>query len=396
MKLFFLRNLCYFGSRQECENLSGVHLKAIDFQIPSNIKIIHLKTIKMKKLLLSTIMLVCVSTMANAQAITVYWDANYSGATKQFSESVSWIGNEWNDKISSIKVPRGWKIEVFQDANYGGASKIIESDWTVTNYDLSWNDKISSIKILRKEEVNNGITVYWDANFSGATKQFSESVPWVGNDWNDKISSIRIPYGWKIQVFQDANYGGASKYLESDWTVTGYDREWNDKISSIKIIAAPGHNRSHIEDPRHAVPPPNVSEPQRQPANEPGRDKPMLNSSHADNLYQNSRPQADNQSNGRGGNDAVRPTEAKRIIYTGGNVRGAFTHKNGGDWYNSSNEGTEDYFEIKRDEWSIYLKSNSGKTYQLDLFQKKVYLDPFGRNRREVYTIAEVEKQLRR
>lgn len=36
----------------------------------------------------------------------MYADDNYQGATKVVTSDTSWIGSDWNDRVSSIKVER--------------------------------------------------------------------------------------------------------------------------------------------------------------------------------------------------------------------------------------------------------------------------------------------------
>ena len=80
----------------------------------------------------------------------MYWDAGYGG--EQFpvlaNQSFSYIGDHWNDNMSSIKVFEGCKC-----------------------------------------------TIYWDAGFLGDSQTFDATshevdVPWIGDEWNDKTSSI--------------------------------------------------------------------------------------------------------------------------------------------------------------------------------------------------------------
>ncbi|HWA34183.1 MAG TPA: beta/gamma crystallin-related protein, partial [Cyclobacteriaceae bacterium] len=71
---------------------------------------------------------------------------------------------------------------------------------------------------------SQGVTLFRDANFSGPSVVITEDWDASSNmKWNDQISSIRIPAGYKIQVFEHTNFGGVSKTLSGDWTVTNGD-----------------------------------------------------------------------------------------------------------------------------------------------------------------------------
>ncbi len=187
----------------------------------------------MKKSVLATMALSLFCSLSLfSQGITLFWDANFSGESIVITSDWDATSNMyWNDQISSIRIPPGYKIQVFEHTNFGGASKTLSGDWTVTGN--SFNDFISSIKII--EYPAKGITVYRDANFQGDALEINSD--WDASSdmsWNDQISSIRIPAGIRIQVFEHVQFEGASKTLTHDWTVKGDD--FNDFISSIKFL----------------------------------------------------------------------------------------------------------------------------------------------------------------
>ena len=53
---------------------------------------------------------------------------------------------------------------------------------------------------------------------------------------NDDLSSIKVPFGYKVTLYWDDNFSGASKVITSDTSYVGND--WNDKASSIKVEKA--------------------------------------------------------------------------------------------------------------------------------------------------------------
>lgn len=82
-------------------------------------------------------------------------------------------------------------IYIYQDANYGGRSASLG----LGNFNLASlqakgfkNDDLSSIKCPWGYKV----TMYADDNFKGATKVITGDTSYVGNDWNDKVSSIKV------------------------------------------------------------------------------------------------------------------------------------------------------------------------------------------------------------
>lgn len=172
--------------------------------------------------------------------ITVYEHINFGGAFKTITSD--WDVNaskEWNDRISSIRVPEGYKIQIFENI-YSGASLILSADWSATeNSPEAFNDIISSIRIIAYPDVT-GITVYEHTDFAGNSKTINKD--WdlsLLKEWNKKISSIRVPAGYRIQVFENA-FSGQSRILSGNWSAAnGSAAAFNDVISSIKILSRP-------------------------------------------------------------------------------------------------------------------------------------------------------------
>lgn len=78
--------------------------------------------------------------------VIVYWDANFRGESWRTQYDQVYVGNHWNDQISSIRVLSGvW--EFFWDANYGGERmRLGHGDYAyVGNH---WNDQISSFRCV--------------------------------------------------------------------------------------------------------------------------------------------------------------------------------------------------------------------------------------------------------
>lgn len=83
------------------------------------------------------------------------------------------------------------KVTVYGDINYGGSAVSLE----VGEYNLSDmiamgipNDSISSLKV----PFGYKVTAYQDANFAGEAKVYTSNTSWVGNQYNDWVSSIKI------------------------------------------------------------------------------------------------------------------------------------------------------------------------------------------------------------
>ncbi|MQP24199.1 hypothetical protein GFJ94_03870 [Flavobacterium sp. LMO8] len=78
------------------------------------------------------------------------------------------------------------------------------------------------------------VTVYRDKNFTGVNSELSPGYHnfrdlGVGND---QITSIKIPRGYSVTVYTEANFKGRSKTYTKDVAYLG---DFNDRISSILV-----------------------------------------------------------------------------------------------------------------------------------------------------------------
>lgn len=84
-------------------------------------------------------------------SIEIFLDSEFSGGgSGEINQDAAYVGDVWNDKISSIKVCSGtW--EFFEDANFQGNSfRLTPGNYSyVTN---SWNDKISSFRQVGQDD----------------------------------------------------------------------------------------------------------------------------------------------------------------------------------------------------------------------------------------------------
>lgn len=184
------------------------------------------------------------SFSASAQDyITVYYDGDYGGSSHRLYDG-EYRADELgvgNDKISSIRIPSGFRITVYSDDNFRGRSRDFSS--SVRRMPSDFNDKISSIRVERRYGGNNygssnTVTLYEDGNFRGQSYDYTATGRWSAKDAfpNDRISSIRVPRGRQITVYVDDRQQGYSRTFTSD--VRALDYSLNDKISSIDIERA--------------------------------------------------------------------------------------------------------------------------------------------------------------
>lgn len=118
--------------------------------------------------------------------ITVYEHADFKGKTKIFTEDTTYVGKDFNDKISSIVVELA--VKIFKDANYEGKSQTLPlGSYNTKKLDIG-NDKLSSIKIPSGLMV----TLFEHTDYKGRMKTFIEDTTYVGDDFNDITSGILV------------------------------------------------------------------------------------------------------------------------------------------------------------------------------------------------------------
>lgn len=86
----------------------------------------------------------------NYGGVTLFEHANYAGGSKRLPvgdyPDPTTMGFP-NDTLSSLKVSPGFSVTLYQHSNYGGASKTYTSDSSYVGNDF--NDQASSMKVVR-------------------------------------------------------------------------------------------------------------------------------------------------------------------------------------------------------------------------------------------------------
>ena len=186
------------------------------------------------------------------RACTFYEHADFTGARRDIGEfdEVPWVGNEWNDRISSIDCHERCTATVYEHIDYGGES----GRWQgrARTMGLSWNDRISSVRVTctgsaegrastfgTAEESRRSCTFYADREFGGASAVLAagEDGSWVGDRWNDRISSIRCRPGCAAEVWRDIDYGGGPLRMSGRMYIEEreLDAWWDNSINSIEV-----------------------------------------------------------------------------------------------------------------------------------------------------------------
>jgi Peptidase inhibitor family I36 len=85
---------------------------------------------------------------AQTGAICFYEHTEYRGQSLCTDADSAWIGAVWNDRVSSVRVLAGYKVELFSDINFGGRTLVLQAD-AADLVALNFNDLASSLRVSR-------------------------------------------------------------------------------------------------------------------------------------------------------------------------------------------------------------------------------------------------------
>jgi hypothetical protein len=181
--------------------------------------------------------------------IIVYDRCDYGGSSFGFSpgrynDRSLGIGN---DKISSIRIPNGFKVTVYQAKDFQGYSRTFYGNEYCL--DGQWNDQISSM-IVDGPGTNNtsnsspsynygnnnaGVAVYTASYYKGTHALFNEGRHNLRNAAvSNNISSFTIQPGYYIVVYEDFEFRGRSQTFRSS-VLNLNTLGWNDNIRSLVV-----------------------------------------------------------------------------------------------------------------------------------------------------------------
>lgn len=173
---------------------------------------------------------------------TYFADANYQGmrATLGDGGETPWVGEAWNDRISSVQCDPGCTLEAYEDFDFGGARERFRGN--VGFVGQAWNDRASALRVQcgGRDWARGGrgpgggvCTVYEHANYQGRRERAASDSAFVGPAWNDQISSIQCSPGCALEGFEHANYAGVRQVFSGGTAFVG--PAWNDRISAYRI-----------------------------------------------------------------------------------------------------------------------------------------------------------------
>jgi hypothetical protein len=117
-----------------------------------------------------------------------------------------------------------------------------EEYWGILDINRNAKPAYTALKNAYAKTINTGVTtVYKDCNYGGTAVSlpvgdYTLSQLNAKGILNDDASSLRVTSGYKITLYENDNFGGASLVVTAD-NACLVSNSWNDRATSIKVAA---------------------------------------------------------------------------------------------------------------------------------------------------------------
>jgi hypothetical protein len=139
-----------------------------------------------------------------------------------------------NDELSSIKVPKGFRVTLYEGEAFEGRSMVLTSDARAAFFvDNNFNNLTSSVWV----EALPMVTVF-EGDYNGVSARLLPGR-YQGHDFgigNDQLSSVRIQRGLQVTLYEDEQFGGRKIVLTQDSGMDALSNQgFNNETSSIVV-----------------------------------------------------------------------------------------------------------------------------------------------------------------
>lgn len=166
--------------------------------------------------------------------IEIFTDANFSGKTSgNLDRDLAWIGDAWNDQISSIKVHADtW--EFFEHTDFQGRSfRLTPGEYaSVTN---DWNDVISSFKRVEGSSPDGMAQEILNAHNS-----YRSEVGVPPFSWSDTLATHAQQWANHLAANGSFAHSGADGQGENLWMGT------SDSFSFTQMVESWGNEKQYF------------------------------------------------------------------------------------------------------------------------------------------------------
>lgn len=184
--------------------------------------------------------------------VTFYADANFRGASQAFDRDVSNLSQTafGNDRVSSLVVTPGCRVELFSDANFRGVSAVLEGNVPRMDRTAFGNDRASSMRLscgggygggngggYDPPTPRSGVTLYAGPNFSGPSETFLQDDSRLNNNslGDNRVRSVSVAPGCQATLYDLYDYGGRSVVIDRDVSDLTGTQLGNNAASSVRV-----------------------------------------------------------------------------------------------------------------------------------------------------------------
>lgn len=175
---------------------------------------------------------------ADAEPMVTLYEGDFTGNYKDLRAgkySMDRLGIR-NDELSSISIPRGFRVTLFDGDAFEGRSLMLTSDARAADlHDAQFSNITSSIIIEAIPMV-----VIFEGDYAGVRKVLDPGK-YRGVDIGVAgVSSVKVPEGYRVTLFEKDNFSGRSLVLTHD-TGTDYlaKNKFDNLTSSLVVETAP-------------------------------------------------------------------------------------------------------------------------------------------------------------
>jgi|GEM_PF-7084143 hypothetical protein len=168
----------------------------------------------------------------NAAPVRLYRFPDMAGTSEGFTSRDNYLAdNQTGDNTAlSIRLNAGWRARLYTEPNFSGQNELINAD----DPDLSNNSVGTSTSSI--EAYTLGVAVYDATNFQSSPHIFAVCDSDLSDNpiGDNRISSVRIPPGWRLRLWDGANYTGTKVVLQGiDDTNLSDNKSMDNRASSL-------------------------------------------------------------------------------------------------------------------------------------------------------------------
>jgi hypothetical protein len=190
---------------------------------------------KMKRLNLVLLLMLTIAAFGDAvsaqsDAVVIYNDFNFQGASQVLRDS--WRGGgDFDRNVRSIRVPAGYRVTIYTERNFRGTESALTEDWNTNSATAYWVGKIRSIRVERgggQSDPNSFPTARGDDMLPNEKLGFNQTISSRRGDYrlifqNDgNLVLYRGSKNSPVWSSNTANAGGTVAVMQNDGNLVIY------------------------------------------------------------------------------------------------------------------------------------------------------------------------------